>query len=102
MRPTPRTSQPTYPFLVSLSNEGMPQGRSHNPKERHLVKEAKSLLPVAALAMGLGIGFGVSFAPTSAQAQQGAVECADDYPCDERCGAVGAGACYRGRCGCRF
>lgn len=25
MRPTPRTSQPTYPFLVSLLNEGMPQ-----------------------------------------------------------------------------
>ena len=66
------------------------------------MNKAKSILTVAALTMGLGIGFGVAFAPAQAQAQQGVVECAYDYQCDARCGAVGAGACYRGRCYCRF
>lgn len=68
------------------------------------MKKAKSILTVAALAMGLGVGFGVAFTPAQAQAQgqQGLVECSKDSHCDARCGAQGAGACVSGRCACKF
>ncbi len=48
MRPTSRTRQPSYPFLSSLLNEGMPQGRTSSfddvspQKAAHNVTVAKS------------------------------------------------------------
>ena len=67
------------------------------------MKKAKSVWTLAALVAGVGIGFGMTFSPATAQASatpSNMVECAYDYQCDAKCGGQGWGACLRGRCFC--
>ncbi|MBN1209133.1 MAG: hypothetical protein JXB05_30025 [Myxococcaceae bacterium] len=66
------------------------------------MKKTKSILTVAALAMGLGLGFGVAFTPAQANADQGVVECTKDSHCDSMrvCGEPDAAVCSFGRCVC--
>lgn len=63
------------------------------------MKKAKSILTVAALAMGLGLGFGVAFTPAQAEA---GVECVVTSQCDsiKVCGEPDAVVCQNGRCLC--
>jgi hypothetical protein len=68
-----------------------------------MIKHTKRLWMMGALVMGMGMGFSVGATQSAPQpATQGSVECAYDYHCDEKCGGPGSGACYRGRCGCRW
>lgn len=62
------------------------------------MKNAKNILMMAALAMGVGVGFGVAFTPAEAQA----AECVRDYHCDSMkvCGEPDAAVCSFGRCVC--
>lgn len=62
------------------------------------MKNAKSILMMAALALGVGVGFGVAFTPAEAQA----AECVQDYHCDSMkvCGEPDAVVCQFGRCVC--
>jgi hypothetical protein len=66
------------------------------------MKKAKIIQTVAALAVGLGLGFGVAFIPAQANAEQGAAECVRDYHCDSMkvCGEPDAVVCSFGRCVC--
>ncbi len=66
------------------------------------MKKTKSILTMAALALGLGLGFGVAFSPAQADAQQSAAECVRDYHCDSMkvCGEPDAAVCSFGRCVC--
>ncbi|WP_224249348.1 hypothetical protein [Hyalangium gracile] len=66
------------------------------------MKKTKSILTMAALAVGMGLGFGVAFTPAQADAQQGFAECVRDYHCDsiKVCGEPNAAVCSFGRCVC--
>lgn len=63
------------------------------------MKNAKSILTMAALALGVGVGFTVAFTPAEAEA---AVECVRTSDCDSQkvCGAPDAVVCEMGRCRC--
>ncbi|XXF78080.1 hypothetical protein P2318_34305 [Myxococcaceae bacterium GXIMD 01537] len=64
------------------------------------MKKAKNLWTLAALAMGVGLGFGVAFTPAPVQAWPGEVECVRNSDCDAKCGGAGAGVCSVWKCYC--
>lgn len=65
------------------------------------MKKAKSILTMAALAMGLGIGFGAAFTPAQAK-ELAAAQCTKNSDCRSVCSPSTQYVCSGGTCFCGF